>query len=563
MYHVHAISCKHENPLFVHEISCIPLNMLEQHLPLIPDPKSLLLAMAQQRSVDEVLKLVVAELARSQVVALARIWLIRPGAGCETCRMRSECPDRTNCLHLVASSGTSIVDPDVALNRIDGSFRRFPLGVRKVGRIAVTGEPLEVQNLDGEPEWLVKPKWAKDEGIRGFAGQPLVHHGQVLGVLGVFSRSTIGDQSLDWLRMIADHVASAIANAQAWEEIESLRKRLELENDYLQEELRGESFGEMIGQSAALQMVAQQISLVAPTDATVLVTGESGTGKELVAREIHARSSRHARPLIKVNCAAIPRELYESEFFGHTKGSFTGAVRDRVGRFELADGGTLFLDEVGEIPLDLQSKLLRVLQEGELERVGEERTRKVNVRIIAATNRNLKAEAEAGKFRIDLYYRLSVFPIELPPLRKRKEDVALLAEHLLGILSRRLGKQTPRLTQANVAELVRYDWPGNIRELQHVLERALITSPKGKLRFELNSGETAKAITTTSTSIANEEILSASQLRSFEAANIRRALKACEGKVYGEKGAAALLGMKPTTLASRIKSLGIAIRDWQ
>ena len=221
----------------------------------------------------------------------------------------------------------------------------------------------------------------------------------------------------------------------------------------------------------------------------------------------------------------------------------------------------MFLDEVGEIPLDLQSKLLRVLQEGELERVGEERTRKVNVRIIAATNRNLKAEAEAGKFRIDLYYRLSVFPIELPPLRKRKEDIALLAEHLLGILCRRLGKQPPRLTHANLAELLRYDWPGNIRELQHVLERALITSPKGKLSFELNSGASAKATATSSKSISNEEILSASQLRSFEAANIRRALQACDGKVYGDKGAAALLGMKPTTLSSRIKSLGIAIRD--
>ncbi len=551
------ISWKHEITLCAHEISCILSRMLEQHLPLIPDPKSLLLAMAQQRSVDEVLQLVVTELASSQAVALARIWLIRPGAGCETCPMLSQCPDQTNCLHLVASAGTSIVDPSNALSRIDGSFRRFPLGIRKVGRIASTGQPLEIQNIDGEPDWLANPQWAKEEGIRGFGGQPLIHRGQVLGVLGVFSRTTIGDHCLDWLRMIADHVASAIANAEAWEEIESLRKRLELENDYLQEELRGESFGEMIGQSVPLQMVAQQISLVAPTDSTVLVTGESGTGKELVAREIHARSSRHARPLIKVNCAAIPRELYESEFFGHTKGSFTGALRDRVGRFELADGGTLFLDEVGEIPLDLQSKLLRVLQEGELERVGEERTRKVNVRIIAATNRDLKADAEAGKFRIDLYYRLSVFPIELPPLRKRKEDIVLLADHLLGILSRRLGKQTPRLTQANVAELGRYDWPGNIRELQHVLERALITSPTGKLRLELRQTDSTPTATNISLSNDSVEILTASQVRSFEAANIRRALDACDGKVYGENGAAALLGMKPTTLSSRIKSLGI------
>jgi transcriptional regulator with GAF, ATPase, and Fis domain len=542
-------------------MSCIFKQMIEQQIPLIPNPKSLLLAMAQQRSVADVLKLVVTELASSKAVALARIWLIRPGSGCESCPMRSQCPDQTNCLHLVASDGTSVVDPNAALQRIDGSFRRFPLGVRKVGRIAVTGEPLEIQNIDGEPDWLAKPKWANDEGIRGFGGQPLIHRGQVLGVLGVFSRSTIGDQCFDWLRMIADHVASAIGNAKAWEEIESLRKRLELENDYLKEELRSESFGQMVGQSAALQTVAQQIKLVAPTDSTVLVTGESGTGKEVVAREIHARSSRHARPLIKVNCAAIPRELYESEFFGHTKGSFTGALRDRVGRFELADGGTLFLDEIGEIPLDLQSKLLRVLQEGELERVGEERTRKVDVRIIAATNRNLKAEAESGRFRTDLYYRLSVFPIELPPLRKRKEDIVLLAEHLLQNLSRRLGKQPPRLTVANVAELGRYDWPGNIRELQHVLERALITSPKGKLRFELNPADDMLVKKAGSSAVEQQGILTDSQLRLYEAENIRRALAACNGKVYGETGAAALLGMKPTTLSSRIKALGISTRD--
>ncbi len=535
--------------------------MLERHLPLITNPQSLLLAMAQQRNVADVLRLVASELASSGVVALARIWLIRPGAGCETCPMLSQCPDHTNCLHLVASAGTSVVGSGESLHRTDGSFRRFPLGVRKVGRIALTGQPLEVQNIDGEPAWLANPKWAKDEGIRGFAGQPLVHRGHVLGVLAVFSRTTIGDQCLNWLRMIADHVASAIANAEAWEEIESLRKRLELENDYLQEELRGESFGEMIGKSAALQKVAQQIRLVSPTDSTVLVTGESGTGKELVAREIHARSSRHARPLIKVNCAAIPRELYESEFFGHTKGSFTGALRDRIGRFELADGGTLFLDEIGEIPLDLQSKLLRVLQEGELERVGEERTRKVDVRIIAATNRNLKYESESGKFRIDLYYRLSVFPIEMPPLRKRKEDIILIGEHLLKALSRRLGKQTPRLTQANVVELERYDWPGNIRELQHVLERALITSPKGKLRFELNSTDSTRVTSTNTVGAVTDEILTAPQLREFEAENIRRALQACNGKVYGETGAAALLGMKPTTLSSRIKSLEVSLEE--
>ncbi len=539
--------------------------MLEQQIPLISDPKALLLEMAQRRQVTDVLKLIVNRLATSQAVALARIWLIKPGEGCATCPRRSECPDQTSCLHLVASAGTSIVEPDRDLTRVDGAFRRFPIGIRKIGRIASTGDALEVTNIAGNPEWLVHPEWSQLEGIRGFGGQPLVHRGEVLGVLGVFSRTTIGDTCLDWLRMIADHAAASLANAAAWEEIETLRNRLTLENDYLQEEARQrDTFGEMIGQSSALQKVGEQIELVAPTDSTVLITGESGTGKELVAREIHNRSSRSERPLIKVNCAAIPRELYDSEFFGHTKGSFTGAIRDRVGRFELADGGTLFLDEIGEIPIDLQSKLLRVLQEGELERVGEEQTRRIDVRVIAATNRDLKAESEARRFRSDLYYRLSVFPIEIPPLTERKEDIPLLARHFLTQLSRRLGRPVPRLTLANVQELQRYSWPGNIRELQHVLERALITARSGKIRLNLTETNTKAPLQTdpvsASAQTSTEEILTASDLRAFEANNIRRALQRTGGKIYGRAGAAELLDMKPTTLASRIKSLGVVAR---
>lgn len=535
--------------------------MLEQQTPLISDPKTLLLEMAQPRQVADVLRLIVDHLGRSPAVALARIWLVRPGEGCPTCPRLSECPDRTNCLHLVASAGTSIVEPARDLSRVDGEFRRFPIGVRKVGRIAATGEALEVRNIDGKPEWLVKPEWANAEGIRGFGGQPLVYRGEVLGVLAIFSRTTIGDGCLDWMRMVANHAAASLANAAAWEEIERLRRRLEQENTYLQEEVRQrDSFGEMIGKSSALQKIGEQIELVAPTNSTVLITGESGTGKELVAREIHKRSSRSERPLIKVNCAAIPHELYDSEFFGHTKGSFTGAIRDRVGRFELADGGTLFLDEIGEIPLDLQSKLLRVLQEGELERVGDERTRKVDVRIIAATNRDLKSESEAKRFRSDLYYRLSVFPIELPPLAERVEDIPLLAEHLLTQLTRRLGRPTPRLTLANIRDLQRYNWPGNIRELQHVLERALITAKSGKLRldsFAPASGKQQHIAVDDSTHTAETEILTNPELRVFEASNIRRALERTGGKIYGANGAAELLKMKPTTLASRIKSLGI------
>ncbi len=395
------------------------------------------------------------------------------------------------------------------------------------------------------------------ERITSFAGHPLMFRGEVLGVLGLFARKTPGDSCFEWLRMIADHLAAAIANARALEEIDSLRKRLELENEYLREEVREAAvFGELIGQSPALQAVTRQIELVAPTNSAVLILGESGTGKEVVAREIHRRSRRAERPLIKVNCAAIPRELYESEFFGHARGSFTGALRDRSGRFELADGGTLFLDEIGEIPLDLQAKLLRVLQEGEVERIGEERTRKTDVRIIAATNRNLRAESEAGRFRQDLFYRLSVFPMELPPLRRRVEDIPLLAEHFLNRFARQLGRACPRLTLANVQELQRYDWPGNIRELQHALERATIVATDGRLRFDFPTA-TSRQPAKTSKSSTDARILTDAELREFEADNIRAALLKCQGKVYGANGAAELLGLKPTTLNSRIKALGI------
>jgi len=274
------------------------------------------------------------------------------------------------------------------------------------------------------------------------------------------------------------------------EQLLEATNRLQAENMYLQEEvMEARSFGDLVGKSPALANVIRQIDLVAPTEATVLILGESGTGKELVAREIHKRSHRKDQPLIRVNCASIPKELYESEFFGHVKGAFTGAVKDRAGRFEAADGGTLFLDEVGEIPVDLQSKFLRVLQEQQYERVGEERTRKVDVRIIAATNRDLKKDVEAGHFRQDLYYRLHVFPLEMVPLRERKEDIPLLAEHLLALAAKRLNFPKPRLTKALVAKLQRYDWPGNIRELQNVIERSLIVSEQQELQFDVPFSE--------------------------------------------------------------------------
>ncbi len=253
---------------------------------------------------------------------------------------------------------------------------------------------------------------------------PIIYKGEVLGVIAVFSRANVPEEAEVWGRVFADHIAGAIANARAFEEIQRLKSQLEQQNAYLQEEVvEAKAFGDLVGQSAALRQIVSQIDLVAPTDASVLILGETGTGKELVAHEIHRRSRRKEKALVRVNCASIPKELYESEFFGHAKGAFTGAIKDRAGRFEAAEGGTLFLDEIGEVPLELQGKLLRALQEKRYERVGEDRTRHADVRIIAATNRDLKKEVAAGRFREDLYYRLNVFPIQVAPLRERREDV--------------------------------------------------------------------------------------------------------------------------------------------
>ncbi len=348
-------------------------------------------------------------------------------------------------------------------------------------------------------------------------------------------------------------------------EVVSLRERLELENAYLKEEIRAGSHHQgIIGQSPAIEAIRRQIDLVAGTDATVLVTGESGTGKELIARAIHEASRRRGRPLIRVNCAAVPRELFESEFFGHARGSFTGALRDRVGRFELADGGTLFLDEVGEIPLDLQGKLLRVLQERSFERVGEERTRAVDVRLVAATNRDLKEEVRQGRFRCDLYFRLNVFPISATPLRERPEDIPLIAQHMLTGAAHRLGVPEPRLTEGDVRRLIRYGWPGNVRELENVIERAVILAQRGRLRLDLSEGEAEEAAPGEAAARPDHAVAasghrprSEAERRARDRAEIVEALALCGGRVFGPGGAAELLGIRPTTLASRIKSHGI------
>jgi PAS domain S-box-containing protein len=340
----------------------------------------------------------------------------------------------------------------------------------------------------------------------------------------------------------------------------SLRRELERERDYLREEVNvAMNFGRMIGTSPALQKMLKRVEAVAETPASVLLQGESGVGKELVAHAIHTQSARADGPLVKVNCASIPKELFESEFFGHVKGAFTGAYKDRVGRFQLADGGTIFLDEIGEIPLELQGKLLRVLQESEFERVGDDVTRSVDVRVIAATNRNLEQLIVDGEFREDLFYRLSVFPVDVPPLRERGADIIQLAQHFLERVCNDFGRPALTLTRAQANLLQEYDWPGNVRELKNVIERAVILSPGNVLRLDLSMPQIREARPLEIAPAAQRitGILTEKEMREYQKQNLIAALKESKWRVSGPDGAAELLGVKPTTLADRVRAFGI------
>ena len=510
-------------------------------LELYESIQDLLLDLAGQRELEALLELVVKRLSAIDEVALARVWLVREDES-----------DSKPYLQLVASAGSPLDPSSGDWSRIDGDFSRFAIGERKVGSVAENSATVWVRDTREDSSWISRPEWADKEGILGFGGQPLVFRGEVLGVLGVFTREVLAEAPLTSLRVVADHVAAALATARAFEENARLRQQLEAENEYLREEIEdAQAFGDILGVSPAIRDVAQQIRQVASTDASVLILGESGSGKELVAREVHCASDRSEHPLVRVNCASVPKELYESEFFGHVRGAFTGAVKDRVGRFAAADGGTLFLDEVGEIPLELQSKLLRVLQEGQFERVGEDRTRTVDVRIVAATNRDLAVEVKEGRFREDLYYRLNVFPIEVPPLRERREDIPLLAEHFLARLTRK-HRRPAELDDANRRALTAYDWPGNVRELQNAIERALITSQSGALTFHFPGAPSAAA---SPEAEASGRVLTDAELRDIERRNLLAAVEQAEGRIYGPGGAAELLGMKPTTVTSRLAKI--------
>ncbi len=531
------------------------------HLEPLP---AIILAIAEQRSLNAVLTSIIETCARQPNVALARIWLQESDEHCPVCF--SAPPTSQAALHLRASAGTPL-SGTVDWSRINGTFHRIALSPSnlKIAHIATTGESIRIGNLSNDHQWIRNQEWASAEGLVSFAGHALIFRGEVLGVLAVFRRTPADDECWAWLKTMANAAAVAIANARAFEQNESLRHQLEQERDYLREEvLAGGAFGEILGKSPALQRVLHQVELVASTDANVLVLGESGTGKELIARAIHQRSPRAHKPLVKVNCGSIPRELFESEFFGHVRGSFTGALRDRLGRFQLADGGTLFLDEVGEIPLELQSKLLRVLQEGEFERVGDEVTRRVNVRVVAATNRDLRKEVDEGRFRLDLFYRLGVFPMEVPPLRDRQEDVPELIAHFVRHACLRFHLPEPRILQRELDNAQNYQWPGNVRELQNIVERAVIVSHGGKLTLDLPN--TPKTATTKEQRVADanefpNKVIPEKEWRDRERANVMAALKNASFRISGKGGAADLLGINPATLTSRIKVLGINKRN--
>jgi transcriptional regulator with GAF, ATPase, and Fis domain len=468
---------------------------------------------------------------------------------------------------------------------LDGSRERFLMshewcapGVPSFSRatsglpIAEFGWPLE-QIRDGETMVLIRdqlPDFAKNarmvmekDSLSLLATLPLRLEGNVIGCIGFHQRRPehVSPDLIGRLNLLSEIVVNALARKRAeerrqavFEELERLKRAAEEERDYLREELAPQAlFADIVGGSGALRRALEMVDAVASTKATVLIHGESGTGKELIAHAIHGRSTRAAGPLVKVNCASVPKELFESEFFGHVRGAFTGAQKDRVGRFELADGGSIFLDEVGELPLEMQSKLLRVLQESEFERVGDDRTRRVDVRVIAATNRNLEAEVARGTFRADLYYRLSVFPIEVPPLRARKEDIVSLAEFFLRRYCRELGRTPPAFGAAEKDLLVAYDWPGNVRELENVVERAVILSRDGPLRLDhaLSIGSSTPPAATV------ERVLTDNELKALERENLMAALDRAAWRVSGSGGAAELLGVRPSTLRDRMKALGI------
>ena len=440
-------------------------------------------------------------------------------------------------------SGSTGIVPEELTVPLDGTLAP--------ARVFQTGNPEVLNRIDRRENNSDIPKQALAGGVQCVCYLPLASRGRILGVLllGRRNENVFTQEEVDFLMQMANQLALAVENALAYREIANLKDKLTQEKVYLEDEIRSEmNFEEIVGKSVALRMLLQQVEVVAPTDSTVLIWGETGTGKELIARAIHNLSPRSRSAFVKLNCAAIPGGLLESELFGHEKGAFTGAVAQRIGRFEVASRGTVFLDEVGELPLELQPKLLRVLQEREFERLGSSRTLQTDARLIAATNQDLAGMVEQQKFRSDLFYRLNVFPVRVPPLRERPEDIPLLARHFVQQYARRMNKNIDTIPSEAMEALTRYQWPGNIRELQNLVERAVILSPGPALKIPL-AGLQDRPPRAASKKIGT--------LEDAERRHITDALEATNGVVGGPKGAAALLGMKRTTLQWRMDKLGI------
>jgi formate hydrogenlyase transcriptional activator len=437
-----------------------------------------------------------------------------------------------------------------ALLPMDGT----PLGLSFKTRKAVWRERLDLSEF---PSPFMKQ--AAEQGLQSGCSVPLISGDRVLGVLGVGSNreSSITQADAETLQHIANQIAAAVENALQFAEIEKLKNKLASEKLYLEEEIQSQyNFAEIIGHSAALKNVLRQVETVAPTDSCVLICGETGTGKELFARAIHNSSRRRERTMVKLNCAAIPTGLLESELFGHEKGAFTGAVAQRIGRFELAHKGTLLLDEIGDIPLELQPKLLRVLQENEFERLGSSRTIKVDVRLIAATNCDLQSMVNERKFRSDLYYRLNVFPVTIPPLRQRREDIPLLAGYFTLKHARRMSKSIETISKDSIAALCEYDFPGNVRELENFIERAVILTRGKELQLPLAQLKAHQPETADNFS-ATDDPKTLSSLEDVERRHIAAVLKQTNGVIGGKGGAAEIVGLPVSTLRHRMKKLGL------
>ena len=424
-----------------------------------------------------------------------------------------------------------------------------PLERSIAGKAFQSRQPLVLDRAGMEQFDSPSTRLMLDEGMRSVLCMPLITHNRAVGTitLASFRDGAFQHDDVDLLFQVSAQVAIAVENSLAFQEIAELKNKLAQEKLYLEDEIRSEmNFEEIIGESPRLRAVLKQVETVAPTDSTVLITGETGTGKELIARAIHNLSPRRERTFVKVNCAAIPTGLLESELFGHERGAFTGAITQRIGRFETANGGTIFLDEIGDIPLELQPKLLRVLQEQEFERLGSTQTIRVDVRLIAATNRDLSEMVAARTFRSDLFYRLRVFPIEMPPLRERPEDIPALVRYFVEKHARRMNRGVDTIPADTINHLVNYHWPGNIRELENLIERAVIVSPGPVLRVPLN--EVKPGVEPSAESLT---------LRAAERDHILKALEATNWVLAGPRGAAARLGMKRTTLQSRMRKLGV------